>query len=217
MKIGLFGGTFNPVHNTHIDVAAAVMERLGLDQVLFVPAGNPYHKKDGAMLPAELRYTLIQKAVAGLNNIDICDIDMHSDGPTYTVHTLKEALKRYPDDDLYFLMGQDTFNSLPRWKDWEKIPCLANIVAVSREKSDHGGMALLLKKMFSGIKNTGLNEWKFKGGKSVYIIDDFDFKISSTFVRKVWTDGGDISRYVPAAVVEFIEENRKEFKQYWNL
>ncbi|SMF39065.1 nicotinate-nucleotide adenylyltransferase [Desulfovibrio gilichinskyi] len=217
MKIGLFGGTFNPVHNTHIDVAAAVRERLGLDQVLFVPAGNPYHKKDRALLPAELRFKLIRKAVEGLDNIDVCDIDMQSDGPTYTVHTLEEALKRYPDDDLYFLMGQDTFNSLPQWKDWEKIPLLANIVAVSREKSDPGQMAIFFKKLFSDVKNTGLNEWKLKGGKSVYIIDDFDFKISSTFVRNVWIKGGDISLYVPAAVAEFIEDNREEFKQYWNL
>lgn len=217
MKIGLFGGTFNPVHNTHIYVAEVVMKRLDLDKVLFVPAGNPYHKKDEALLPAELRFKLIQKAVEGLNDIEVCDIDILSNGPTYTVQTLKEALKRYPDDDLFFLMGQDTFNTLPQWKDWEEIPFLANIVAVSREKYDHGEMALFLKKMFSDIEYKGLNEWKLKNGKSIYIIDDFDFKISSTFVREVWREGGDISPYVPAAVVEFSKENSEEIKKYWCL
>ncbi|SDK74536.1 nicotinate-nucleotide adenylyltransferase [Maridesulfovibrio ferrireducens] len=217
MKIGLFGGSFNPVHNTHIDVASAVMKRLGLDQVLFVPAGNPYHKKCGTMLPAELRFELIQRAVDGLDNFDVCDIDMSSTGPTYTVQTLKEALKRYPEDELYFLMGQDAFNSLPGWKDWEKIPLLANIVAVSRGKSDAGEMTLLLKKIFTDIDNTDTNEWKLKDGKSVYIIDDFDFKISSTFVRKVWREGGDISLYVPAAVADYVKGKADEFNKYWGL
>ncbi len=215
MKIGLFGGSFNPVHNTHMDVASGVVKRLGLDLVLFVPAGNPYHKKRGTMLPAELRLEMLHKAIDGFEELGVSDIDMVADGPTYTVHTLTEAAKRYPDDELFFIMGQDAFNSFVCWKDWEQIPLLANIIAVSRPKADDGDMRALLRSVFEGIVNISDNVWKVEGGKSIYIIDDFDFRISSTFVRETWEAGKDVAPHVPAAVATFIKEHEEELKKYW--
>ncbi|OEU70486.1 MAG: nicotinate (nicotinamide) nucleotide adenylyltransferase [Desulfovibrio sp. S3730MH75] len=215
MKIGLFGGSFNPVHNTHMDVAFGVVKRLGLDLVLFVPAGNPYHKERGTMLPAELRFEMLHKAIDGFEELGVSDIDMVADGPTYTVHTLTEAAKRYPNDELFFIMGQDAFNSFVGWKDWEQIPLLANIIAVSRPKTDDGDMRSLLGAIFEGIENISENEWKIKGGKSIYIIDDFDFRISSTFVRETWEAGKDITPHVPAAAASFIKEHNDELKKYW--
>ncbi len=215
MKIGLFGGSFNPVHSTHIDVAKAVMERLDLDKVLLVPAGNPYHKELEEMLPEELRYELVRLAVAGDPGLEVSDIDLGATGPTFTIDTLIEAARRYPDDDLYFIMGQDSFETFTSWKDWESIPILANLVAVSRAGVDHGKMAFELKRMFNDIDKAGENVWRIPEGKFIYIIGDFDFVISSTLVRNRWKDGGDVADYVPESVLNYMIEHKLELKKFW--
>ena len=215
MKIGLFGGSFNPVHLTHIDVAEGVRTRLGLDKVLFVPAGNPYHKEQGEMLPAALRYELVEKAVQGCSGLDISDIDISADGPTYTIDTLREAALRYPDAELYFIMGQDSLETFTTWKGWQEIPELANVVAVSRAEADHGAMAQELKRIFPDVAEAGKNVWQMKGGKSIYIIGDFDFVISSTLVREEWKKGADISTLVPQAVADCMDEYAVEIGKFW--
>ncbi|WP_319759388.1 nicotinate-nucleotide adenylyltransferase [Maridesulfovibrio sp.] len=215
MKIGLFGGSFNPVHSTHIDVAAGVRRRLGLDMILLIPAGNPYHKGQREMLPAVLRYELVEKAVRGCEGFEVSDIDISADGPTYTVDTLREAEHRYPDAEFYFIMGQDSLEALTTWKDWQQIPRLANIVAVSREVVDHGGMAEKLKCIFSDLEYTGHNVWTVPGGKSIYIIGDFDFVISSTLVREEWKSGRDISALVPEKVAECMKQHAAELADFW--
>ncbi|NDV23652.1 nicotinate-nucleotide adenylyltransferase [Desulfovibrio sp. JC022] len=215
MKIGLFGGSFNPVHSTHIDVAQGVGKRLGLDKVLLVPAGNPYHKGQSEMLPAALRYELVEKAVLDCDVLEISDIDVSADGPTYTVDTLREAARRYPDAELYFIMGQDSLEAFTTWKDWQQIPELASIVAVSRAVADHGSMEQKLKGLFSDAEQVGQNMWQLKGGKSIYIIGDFDFVISSTLVREEWKKGLDVSGLVPKAVAECMAERVVEISKYW--
>ncbi len=215
MKIGLFGGSFNPVHLTHIDVAEGVRKRLGLDKILLVPAGNPYHKEQGEMLPAALRYELVEKAVQDCEGLDVSDIDISVDGPTYTIDTLREAVRRYPDAGLYFIMGQDSLETFTSWKDWQDIPELANVVAVSRAEADYGTMAQELKRLFSGAEETVENVWKIPGGKSIYIIGDFDFVISSTLVREEWKKGQDVSKLVPQAVANCITEHVDELSKFW--
>ncbi|WP_421901538.1 nicotinate-nucleotide adenylyltransferase [Maridesulfovibrio sp.] len=216
MKIGLFGGSFNPVHMTHIDVAEGVRTRLGLDKVLFVPAGNPYHKEQGEMLPAALRYELVEKAVQGCSGLDISDIDISADGPTYTIDTLREAARRYPDAELYFIMGQDSLETFTTWKDWQEIPELANVVAVSRAEADHGAMSHELKRIFPDLTETGQNVWQIKGGKSIYIIGDFDFVISSTLVREEWKKGADVTGLVPKAVAKCMAEHTDGLAKFWS-
>ncbi|WP_319779324.1 nicotinate-nucleotide adenylyltransferase [Maridesulfovibrio sp.] len=216
MKIGLFGGSFNPIHSTHLDVALGVRKRLGLDKVLFVPAGNPYHKEQGEMLPAGLRYELVEKAVHGCEGLDVSDIDISAEGPTYTIDTLREAARRYPEDELYFIMGQDSFEDFTTWKDWQDIPKMGNIVAVSRAEADHGEMAQELKRIFSGLQKSGENVWTVPYGKSFYIIGDFDFVISSTQVREEWKKGAEFSALVPEAVAECLTEHESELIKFWH-
>ncbi|WP_027722293.1 nicotinate-nucleotide adenylyltransferase [Maridesulfovibrio zosterae] len=215
MKIGLFGGSFNPVHSTHIDVANSVMQRLGLDKVLLVPAGNPYHKEQEDMLPEDLRFELVKAAVEGESGLEVSDIDMGAKGPTYTIDTLRESARRYPDDEFYFIMGQDSFETLATWKDWQMIPKLTNIVAVSRYEADSGEMSQLLKSLFSDLMQTGKDVWRVEGGKSIYIIGDLDFVISSTLVREAWKKGKDILNYVPLAVADSVLRNSKIIKEHW--
>ncbi|GKT30611.1 nicotinate-nucleotide adenylyltransferase, partial [Aduncisulcus paluster] len=108
------------------------------------------------------------------------------DGPTYTVETLREASRRYPDAELYFIMGQDSLETFTTWKGWYSIPELANVVAVSRAEADHGAMSYELNRIFPDVVESGQGVWQMKGGKSIYIIGDFDFVISSTLVREEW-------------------------------
>ena len=215
MKIGLFGGSFNPVHCTHIDVATGVLDRLGLDKVLLVPAGNPYHKEQGEMLPAALRYELVERAVRDFDGLEVSDIDISIDGPTYTIDTLREADRRYPGAELYFLMGQDSLEAFTSWKDWQQIPKLGNVIAVSRAEADHGAMAKELERIFPELEQVGVNQWIMPGGKAIYIIGDFDFVISSTLVREEWKRGRDVSKLVPKAVAESMGQLEKELAEFW--
>lgn len=215
MRIGLFGGSFNPVHLTHIDVAEGVRKRLGLDNILLVPAGNPYHKEQGEMLPAALRYELAEKAVQDCEGLDVSDIDISADGPTYTIDTLREAARRYPDAELYFIMGQDSLENFTTWSEWQVLPQLANFIAVSRAEADHGAMSQELKRIFPDAEETAENVWKIPGGKSIYIIGDFDFVISSTLVREEWKKGQDVSKLVPKAVAECMVDHADELADFW--
>ena len=215
MRIGLFGGSFNPVHNTHIDVASGVRKRLKLDQVLFIPAGNPYHKKKNSMLPASLRFSMVEKAVRGIDGLGLSSIDMASDKPTYTVETLSRAAKLYPGAELFFIMGQDAFDAITAWKDWKDIPKLSNLVAVSRAKVGPCDMENRLKAVFEDISCAGADRWKVRGGKYIHIIGDFDFKISSTLVRRMWKETESLNSYVPEAVSGVIRSNREKINIYW--
>ncbi|WP_027180493.1 nicotinate (nicotinamide) nucleotide adenylyltransferase [Maridesulfovibrio bastinii] len=214
MKLGLFGGSFNPVHNTHIDVAKAVAEKLSLDKVLLVPAGAPYHKKTESMLSADIRYNLVRAAVEQDAVLGVSDLDLISDVPTYTVDTLKRAGVRYPDSELFFLMGQDSFETLHLWREWNLLGEMANLVVISRG-DDPDAMKPIVDRLFPDAVSLGNGVFKFKSGYKLYIIDDLDFKISATQVRKEWLSGGDCSCLLPPAVLDMMNSIDGKISQSW--
>lgn len=214
MRIGLFGGSFNPVHNTHIDVARAVVQRLGLDQVLLVPAGDPYHKRNERMLPASIRYELVLAAVDNEDCLGASDLDMIPDVPTFTVDTLRRAAERYPDSEIFFLMGQDSFETLHMWKDWDRLDQFANLVVISRGK-EPDKLYEVAGKLYPDARICDEGLIHLKSGQKVYLLNDLDFKISATQVRKKWLNGCDCSELVPYPVLKEMQKNDKLLSEYW--
>ena len=131
-RLGIFGGSFDPVHTGHLILAEACREALSLDEVWFVPAARPPHKSGRTLAPMKDRIDLLTLATAGRGDFVVRDLESDRDGPSYTVDTLRLVREERPGDDLFFLMGADSLADLPSWRDPGGIAELATIAAANR-------------------------------------------------------------------------------------
>ncbi|APW62156.1 nicotinate (nicotinamide) nucleotide adenylyltransferase [Paludisphaera borealis] len=132
MRLGLFGGTFDPIHLGHLILAEQCREACGLERVWFVVAGEPPHKRGPARTPVAHRLEMARLAVAGHSAFEVSDIEAVRPGPHYSVETLAEVQRLRPADDLFFLIGADSLVDLPTWREPDRITQLATIVVVNR-------------------------------------------------------------------------------------
>ncbi len=133
MKIGLFGGTFNPIHRCHLTIAAQVRERLPLDQVLFIPSGEPPHKPRNHMAPAHHRLEMVRLAVAGDPALKVSDVEVRRPDTSYSIDTVRELRRQYdPATDLVFIIGLDAFLEFPSWRQAPDLLRLCHFAVVSR-------------------------------------------------------------------------------------
>ncbi len=132
-RIGIMGGTFDPIHHGHLVAASEVAERYALDEVVFVPTGQPWQKADEKVSPAEDRYLMTVIATASNPRFTTSRVDIDRDGPTYTIDTLRDLRKQYGQAaELYFITGADALEKILSWKDVDEMFELAHFVAVTR-------------------------------------------------------------------------------------
>ncbi len=136
MRLGLFGGTFDPIHLGHLILAEQCREALGLEKVWFVVAGEPPHKRGVERTAVTHRLEMVRLAVAGNPALEVSDIEAKRPGPHYSVETLAEIKSARPGDDLFFLIGADSLVDLPTWREPEGIARLASLVVVNRPGVD---------------------------------------------------------------------------------
>ncbi|MDE2221314.1 MAG: nicotinate-nucleotide adenylyltransferase, partial [Gammaproteobacteria bacterium] len=129
--IGLFGGTFDPIHYGHLRTAFELWQLLGLEQVRFLPTGNPPHR-ESSLAPAQLRLQMVRAAIAGQPSFVADDREMRRSGMSYTVDTLLDLRREYPDRSLCLLLGMDAFLGVPHWHRWREIFDLAHVVVAHR-------------------------------------------------------------------------------------
>jgi len=139
IKLGIFGGTFDPPHIGHLIVAQDAWAALGLDRVIFVPAASPPHKLRSGITPPALRLEMLKAAVAGDPRFEVDDLELRRAGPSYTVDTLRELRARYPAASLFFLLGSDQFRELRSWREPDEIARLARLVVLSRGGAESEG------------------------------------------------------------------------------
>ncbi len=132
MKIGILGGTFNPVHIGHLILAEEVREKSGLNKVVFVPAYLPPHKNNSDIAPAEDRYRMIKTAVRGNKHFFVSDTEIKRQGKSYTIDTVRGFKELYPKAELYFITGSDMLKYLDDWKDLPEIIKLVKFVVATR-------------------------------------------------------------------------------------
>jgi len=132
MRLGVFGGTFDPVHTGHLILAEQCREQGRLDQVLFVPAARPPHKQETPLTPFHQRVEMLELAIAGQSVFRIDELERDRPGPSYTVHTLEELHHRHPGGDFFLLLGSDTLHDLKHWYQPERIAELAGLLVVLR-------------------------------------------------------------------------------------
>lgn len=132
MKIGILGGTFNPIHVGHLILAEQVTEILKLDTIIFVPTSLPPHKDNGDIANPRDRYAMIKRAISGNRKFNVSDVEIKRGGRSYTVETLKALHASHPRDELYFITGSDLLKYLEAWKDIADVFSLAKFVVASR-------------------------------------------------------------------------------------
>ena len=132
MKIGILGGTFNPIHIGHLILAEEVREKLKLDRIIFVPAYFPPHKDHSDIALANARIAMVKIAIKGNRYFLSSDMEIKRDGRSYTIDTLKEFKSLYPQDELYFIIGSDLLKYLDDWKDWNEIVKMVKFIVATR-------------------------------------------------------------------------------------
>ena len=184
------GGTFDPIHNGHLVAASEVAYRFQLDQVVFVPTGQPWQKEGRDVTAAEHRYLMTMVATASNPRFTVSRVDIDREGPTYTIDTLRDLRELFPDAELYFITGADSLASIMSWRDWEVMLEMANFVGVTRPGYE------LSKDMLPLESQTGIE-----------LIEIPAMAISSTDCRERAREGEPVWYLVPDGVVQYIAKN----------
>ncbi|MCI0586892.1 MAG: nicotinate-nucleotide adenylyltransferase [Planctomycetes bacterium] len=132
MRVGVYGGSFDPIHNGHLAVAGTARDRASLDRVLLVPAAAPPHKEGRDLAPAAHRLAMVALAVEGRPGLEACDLEVRRGGRSYTVDTLAEVRALFPGAEVFLVIGSDTLPDLPQWRDVHSILARTRVLAVLR-------------------------------------------------------------------------------------
>ncbi|HVA68399.1 MAG TPA: nicotinate-nucleotide adenylyltransferase [Candidatus Binataceae bacterium] len=205
MRIGLFGGSFNPIHFGHLRSAEEVREALGLDIVYFVPAASPPHKEEGGLAPAEHRLNMVRLATKGNRHFMVSDAEMRRPGRSYTVDTVRHFLATLRDRGaLYLLMGADAFGDLETWKDCDEIVRLASLAVHTRVGEDGTitNVALVARRRFGYTQNDGI--LVNPSGQTLSFIPTPAIYISATLLREKLRQGLSVRYLIPNEVLDYI-------------
>ena len=192
-KVGVLGGTFDPLHLGHLRAAEVVRDELALESVLFVPARNPPHKPGDAVTDARARVTMLELALADEEGFELSSIEIERGGRSYTIETLDELQRNHPDADYWFITGSDAFMEIRTWKDWEGL--LERYAFAVNERPGFG-----LEEAARAVPSS-LHE-------RVVFLQPKMLNVSSTEIRSSVRDGRSIRFLVPGAVDDYIRRNR---------
>lgn len=194
-QIGIMGGTFDPIHNGHIEMAKKCLEYFELDEVIFLPAGDPPHKQGYAVTDKHKRLEMTRLAVKDMPGFSVSDIEIERQGYTYTIDSLRELGGLYKDARFFYIIGADTLSELYTWKDIEEVARLTKFLVVGRSNIP-----------VSALHNAAARVREDFGGQLL----DAQFTgpdMSSTLIRDLARKGMALEGYVPAEVARYIREN----------
>lgn len=210
MRLGIFGGTFNPVHFGHLRTAEEVGYKFNLDTVIFIPSGNPPLKMLD-MPDAHHRYEMTRLATESNVKFSLSDVELRQTGKSYTVNTLQRLREAYPDDELFFILGADAFLDLHNWWQPDRLIGMADFIVVARpdfspegvgkspyiEQKSHGDDAV-------PADDANAAGFRLKGGRRAFFVRVTPLGISSTGIRMLVKEGKSIRYLVPEAVEKYI-------------
>ena len=189
-KIGLFGGSFNPIHNGHINLAVSVKNELKLDKVIFIPSGTAPHKSSNEYASAEDRLKMCRLALEDYDDFEISDYELCRQGKSYTVYTVRHFKQLYPNDELVLMVGSDMLLTFDQWYEYREILGKVTLAAISRCGTD-------LNQLYKMSEKLSLF------GKTI-VVNASAVTISSTKIRKMIKNNEDISCYLNGKVVKYI-------------
>jgi nicotinate-nucleotide adenylyltransferase len=186
-RIGLFGGSFDPIHLGHLLVAEAAREELGLTRLFFIPAAQSPFKPESKPAPAHERLRLLRLALAGEAWCEVDDQELRRGGVSYTIDTVRDFARRFPDSERFYLIGADHVAQLPKWREAGELARLASFAAIPRP----GETAITFPPPFRG-----------------QLLKGFPLGVSSSQIRARIKAGQPVEQLVPAAVAEAIRNSR---------
>lgn len=193
IRTGIFGGSFNPIHNSHLALCAYAKIALNLDRIILIPTGdNPY--KENYSVSRFDRYEMTRLAIEGLSGYEVSDIEINRPGESYTVDTIRE-LNKGRDDAYYFISGSDILLQLGGWKHFDELATMTNFAVVKRKEVDNSKYLIEAERLHNVY------------GAGIYLLEDYMPKnLSSTVVRDVIKSGDDFKDLVPQKVYEYIKD-----------
>lgn len=193
MRLGLFGGTFNPVHNGHVRLCRELRAQLSLDKIIIMPANIPPHKSKKIFAGADARYNMCRLAFPG-DFYEVSRLEIDRGGRSFSVDTIFEIKKIYGENELFLLVGSDMLFYFDKWVRYEEILKMCTLCAVSREKGeDYAAMRAFARDVLKDYDDR------------IIITRTEAYEISSTEIRERRSKGADIGGYVPEGVKDYIE------------
>jgi len=213
-RIGIFGGTFDPIHFGHLRAALEVHEGFALDEILFIPAALPPHKTPAEITDAARRLEMVIRAIDDHLGFRVSDIELKRRGPSYTIDTvrrLRQAL--HPSGDLYLIVGLDAFLEIHTWKSYRELLAETAFIVIARPLSDAHRLSSRRDALEAYLRERISKDYRFskpracftgKDGRPIHLLDVTALDISSTRIRRLVKNGRSIRYLVPESVREFI-------------
>ena len=205
MAIGLFGGTFDPIHVGHLRVAEEIRQDFSLERIYFIPSGVPPHKRGRAITDADERLRMVKAALKGNKFFRISQVEAIRQGPSYTIDTLQHFGKRFRE--LYFLIGIDAFSEIKTWHLYKELFHHAHFIVMTRPMATRKApLAELPRYLKKDAKKVGEAVFEHASGKNIYFHDITQMDISSTKIKELLKRRRSIRYLVPASVERIIIE-----------
>jgi len=217
-RVGIFGGTFNPVHIGHLRAAIEVAEAVGLQAVEFVPAARPPHKVGNGLLDFDLRLLLCRLAVEGLPGFSVNSLEARRDGPSYTCDTLTALGRSRPEDEFTFILGMGDLLCLGQWKNGYDLGRLANLAVHARAGMDLDVFTACLDKQGAAMGASPTEDprlWRVEGGHWIRSVPVARLDICSSDIRERWLAGRLIDHLVPRPVLARLTADRAALVAAW--
>lgn len=213
VRLGLFGGTFNPIHVGHLRAAIEVREGFGLDEVILVPAATPPHKPATGLAPAADRLAMTRLAVRGLRGVSVSDAEIRRGGPSYTIDTVRRFLTASPPAaELFLIVGLDAFFEIDTWKSYRELLALVPVIVIPRPGTAGGpterwAVARFLRDRISRRAREIAGEGTFcaPGVRGIHLFPVTPLDVSSRLIRRLLAAGRSIRFLAPDAVGRYIE------------
>jgi nicotinate-nucleotide adenylyltransferase len=225
MRVGLLGGTFNPVHSGHARLAVEVLEGLGLDRVELVPAGLPPHKPGPGLLPFALRADLCRAAIEGVAGLAVNPLEGERPGPSYTIETVRALAAARPEDEFFFILGMGEYLVLHEWREGLRLAEHVHLVAASRAGAEPDADIRLAAqeraqryagRYWPGIKPAAAGGWTLPTGRRLLFLDVPRLDICASLVRSRFLAGRRLCGLVPPGVERLLTERAAEVRAVWD-
>lgn len=210
MRVGIFGGTFNPIHIAHLRSAEEVREAQRLDRVLFIPSARPPHKREDGLVSAPHRLAMVKLAIAGNRHFRVSTIEIDRGGRSYSVDTLRSLRAQLPHAKFSFIMGIDAFHEIATWKDYRSLFALCDVVVTSRPPHDGrlipSGLPVAVRSEF--CYRADIETLEHRTGNRITFQRVSGLDISASAIRGQLGRGLSVRYLVPAAVERYITRHR---------
>jgi nicotinate-nucleotide adenylyltransferase len=209
MNWGLFGGTFDPIHFGHLRAAEELAARLNLDRVIFIPAAQPPHKTVRAITPFEHRLRMVQRAIAGNESFSLSDVEFQRRGTSYSIDTVRCFLDSCAHETaLYFITGQDAFDAITTWREWDKLLSLCHFAVMTRPGYENKGLKSILPADLASrfVYEQASDGFRGPTGQVIYFRSVTFLDISSSQIRENIKTGRSVRYLLPDGVKNYIDE-----------